>query len=100
MEKEQLKVCTKTLELDFQNIGSLKPLWHRLMMLEGLYEAEGGSGKLEEQGKIAVSLLAWDLSLEANSRSAIRQQHLTANQEHGGSRQRLAQCVSTHTHSP
>ena len=39
MEREQLKVCTKTLGRNFQNILCIKPVWHRLMMLEGLDEA-------------------------------------------------------------
>lgn len=42
MEKEQLKVCTKTPGQNFQNILCIKPVWHRLMMLEGLDEARGG----------------------------------------------------------
>lgn len=42
MEKEQLKVCTKTLQLNFSNILCIKPAWHRLMMLEGLDEAGEG----------------------------------------------------------
>lgn len=42
MEKEQLKVCTKTPGQDFQNILCIKPAWHRLMMLEGLDKARGG----------------------------------------------------------
>lgn len=36
MEKEQLKVCTKTPGLNFQNIQCIKSAWHRLMTLEGL----------------------------------------------------------------
>ena len=71
-EREQLKVCTKTLGLNFLNILCIKAVWHRLMMLEGLDEAErvcegvGGRGV-----ETAVSLLALCTSLEANSRLAI-----------------------------
>lgn len=36
MEKEQLKVCTKTLGLNFTIFGVLGPAWQRLMMLEGI----------------------------------------------------------------
>lgn len=76
MEKEQLKVCTKTLGLNFQNVLSIKSAWHRLMMLEGLVEAgEGYGGGWTKGAETAVSLLALDQSLEANSRSAVSQQH-------------------------
>lgn len=45
MEKEQLKVYTKTLGLNFRNTLCVKSAWHRLMMLEGLDEvAEGREG--------------------------------------------------------
>lgn len=49
----------------------LKPVWHRLMMLEGLDEAGGWYEGVES----GVSLLALDTSLEANSRSAISLRH-------------------------
>lgn len=51
MEKEQLKVCTKTLGLNFENILCIKPAWRRLMMLRGLKgegewcEGAGGRGQ-------------------------------------------------------
>lgn len=42
MEKEQLKVSTKTQGLNFQDISCIESAWHRLMMLEGLAEAGEG----------------------------------------------------------
>lgn len=50
MEKEQLKVCTKTLGLNFQNVLSIKSAWHRLMMLEGLVDAGEGYGGVGQRG--------------------------------------------------
>lgn len=48
MEKEQLKVCTKTLGLNLQNILCVKPAWHRLTMLEGLDKSRERSWKGSE----------------------------------------------------
>lgn len=76
MEKEQLKVSTKTQGLNFQDISCIQSAWHRLMMLEGLAEAgEGYEGAGEDGAETAVSLLALDQSLETNGRSAVSQQH-------------------------
>lgn len=51
MEKEQLKVSTKTQGLNFQDISCIESAWHRLMTLEGLAEAgEGYEGAGEDGG--------------------------------------------------
>lgn len=51
MWKEQLKVCTKTVEKDFEYIRSIKPVWHRLMMLEGLWRSRR-EWEAGEQGEL------------------------------------------------
>lgn len=67
MEEEQLKVCAETPGWNFQNILCIKSTWHRLMMLEGLAKAGDGHEGFGERAETAVSLLAWDQSLEASS---------------------------------
>lgn len=69
MEKEQLKVFTKTQRLNLVNPLHTKAEWYRLMMLEGLDEAVQlrGEGGTREGIVTTISLLALDPSLEANS---------------------------------
>lgn len=89
MEKEQLKVCTKTPGLGFQNILCIKSPWHRLMMLEGLDEAGGGCRKLEEGAKLQSHYWPWmglwrpgaGLPLSSSGRQAVRRVEA---QEHTG----------------
>lgn len=81
MEKEQLKVCTKTLVLNFQNILCIKPAWHRLMMLEGLDEAEEAcEGVAVRAKKLQSHYWPWvylwrpiaGLPLASNTRQSVR----------------------------